>query len=76
MVMFMITALESDDDKASKNTSIFFEAVSINGHEGTVVVKNSLVTIIWAMNDRMFTIRGEMEKDTAVKMAEGFKYID
>jgi hypothetical protein len=52
------------------------ETVSINGHEGTVVVKNSLVTIIWSMNDRMFMIRAQTEKDMAVKMAEGVKYIE
>ena len=38
--------------------------------------KNSLVTIIWAMDDRMFMIQGQIEKDMAVKMAEGVKYID
>lgn len=59
----------------TENASVF-EAVSVNGHEGTLVVKNSLVTIIWAMQDRMFMIRGEIEKDMAVKMAEGVKYID
>lgn len=40
------------------------------------MVKNSLVTIIWAMQDRMFMIRGEIEKDMAIKMAEGVNYID
>ncbi|MDD4566181.1 MAG: DUF4367 domain-containing protein [Eubacteriales bacterium] len=53
-----------------------FEAVSINGHEGALVEKNSLVTIIWAMDDRMFMIQGQIEKDMAVKMAEGVKYLD
>ncbi|TEB15565.1 hypothetical protein Psfp_02060 [Pelotomaculum sp. FP] len=62
-------ALDTEDASA-------FEPVSINGHEGSLIVKNSLVTVIWAMNDRMFMIRGQMEKDTAVKMAEGVKYID
>ena len=59
----------------TENASVF-EKVNINGYQGTVVVKDSLTTIIWAMNDRMFMIRGEMEKDTAIKMAEGVKYID
>ncbi len=59
----------------TENASVF-EAVIINGHEGTLVVKNSMATIIWSMHDRMFIIRGQMEKDTAVKMAEGVKYID
>ena len=39
-------------------------------------MKNSLVTIIWAMNDRMFMIRGQIEKDMAIKMGEGVKYVN
>ncbi|WP_006523780.1 DUF4367 domain-containing protein [Desulfoscipio gibsoniae] len=49
---------------------------NINGHEGTLVVKDSLVTIIWEMNNRMFMIRAQTEKDTAIKVAEGVKYIN
>ena len=59
----------------TENASVI-ETISINGHEGTVVVKNSLVTIIWSMNKRMFMIRAQTEKDMAVKMAEGVKYIE
>jgi len=59
----------------TENASIF-EAVTINGHEGTLVVKNSLVTINWAMDDRMFMIQGQIEKEMAVKTAEGVKYLD
>ncbi|MCB8818102.1 DUF4367 domain-containing protein [Desulfosporosinus shakirovi] len=53
-----------------------FETVSINGHKGTLAVKNSLVTIIWEMNNGMFMIRAQTSKDTAMKMAEGVKYVD
>lgn len=59
----------------TENASVF-EEVSINEHEGALVVKNSLVTVIWAMEERMFMIRGEIGKDTVVKMAEGVKYLD
>ncbi len=59
----------------TENASVF-ETVKINGDEGTLVVKNSLVTIIWEMNGRMFMIRGLTEKDTVVTMAKGVKYID
>ncbi len=75
----LITYMElSEGNKSALDTenASAFEPVSINGHEGTVVVKNSLVTVIWTMSDRIFMIRGQMEKDTAVKMAEGVKYID
>ncbi|WP_347487756.1 DUF4367 domain-containing protein [Desulfoscipio sp. XC116] len=59
----------------TENASIF-ETVDINGHEGTLVVKDSLVTIIWGMNNRMFVIRAQTGKDTAIKVAEGVEYID
>lgn len=59
----------------TENASVF-ESVNINGHEGTVVVKDSLATIIWEANDHMLMIRGQIEKDTVIKMAEGVKYID
>lgn len=75
----LITYLElSEGNKPgldTENASVF-EQVNINGHEGTVVVKNSLVTIIWAMNDRMFMIRGQLDKETVIKMAAEVKYID
>ena len=53
-----------------------FETVSINGQEGTLVVKDSLVTIIWEMNNRMFMIRAQAEKNTAIKVAKGVKYVN
>lgn len=73
----LITYMElSEGNKPALDTenASAFEPVSINGHEGSLIVKNSLVTVIWSMNDRMFIIRGQMEKDIAVKMAEGVKY--
>lgn len=68
----------SEDSKPQLDTenASNMETININGHEGKLIVKDSLVTIIWPMNDHMYIIRGQMEKDTAVKIAEGVKYID
>jgi len=64
------TALDTENASA-------FETVSINGHKGRLVMKDSLITVIWEMNNRMFMIRAQItEKDTVVKMAEGVKYIN
>lgn len=52
------------------------ETVSINGFEGTLVAKGFSVTLIWAMNDSMFIISGQIGKDTAVQIAEGVKYVE
>lgn len=76
----LITYMElSEGNKPALDTenATAFETVSINGHKGRLVVKDSLVTIIWEMNDRMFMIRAQTtDKDAVVKMAEGVKYID
>ncbi len=71
------TELNKDTKPAldTENASIV-KAVSISGYEGTLVVKNSLSTVIWAMNDRIFMIRGEIDEELAIKMAEGVKYTD
>lgn len=50
--------------------------ISINGHEGTLVVKKSMVTIVWEMDNHMFTVQAQTSEDTAVKIAEGVKYVD
>lgn len=60
-----------DTEKAS-----VFKTVIINGHEGKLIVKKSLVTVIWPMDDRIFLIRGQIGEDTAIKMAEGVKFVD
>lgn len=52
------------------------KTININGQEGKLIVKDSLVTVIWPMNDHMYIIRGQIKEETAVKIAEGVKYID
>lgn len=59
----------------TENASVV-KTVSINGHEGTLVVKNSLVTIVWKIDNRMFTVQAPTSEDTAVKIAEGVKYFN
>ena len=51
------------------------ETVDINGHEGALVVKNEWVTVVWAVDERLFRIRVQTDIDTAIKIAEGVRYI-
>lgn len=62
-------ALDTENASVSKT-------VDINGHEGTLVEKNSVVTIIWEMNSRIFMIRAQTNQDVALKISEGVKYIN
>lgn len=52
------------------------KTININGYEGKLIKKDSLVTIIWPINDHMYIIRGQMEEKTAENIAKGVKYID
>ncbi len=60
-----------DTEKAST-----IKTININGHEGKLIVKDSLVSVIWPMNDHMYIIRGQIDEDTMIKIAEGVKFID
>lgn len=53
-----------------------FKTISINGHQGTLIEKNALVTLVWAMNNRMFIVQAQTDVDTAMKIAAGVKYVE
>lgn len=75
LITYMELSESSKPQLDTENASTI-ETISINGHNGKLIVKESLVTVIWPMNDHMHIIRGQMEEGTAVKIAEGVKYID
>ena len=52
-----------------------FETVSINGHKGTLMVKDSMVTIVWEMDSRILMVQTQTSKDTAMKIAKGVIYV-
>lgn len=51
-----------------------FKTISINGQEGTLVEKNSFVTIVWQIDNRLFTVQAPTSEDIAIKIAQGVKY--
>ncbi|MBS3873697.1 MAG: DUF4367 domain-containing protein [Firmicutes bacterium] len=52
-----------------------FEEISMNDQSGTLVVKNNLVTIVWKQEGRLFMIKTQTDIGTAIKVAEGVKFI-
>lgn len=52
-----------------------FETVSINGHKGTLMVKDSMVKIVWQIDSRILMVQTRTGKDTAMKIAEGVIYV-
>ncbi len=52
-----------------------FEAIRINGYEGTLMGKNNMVTIVWEMDALLFMVQVQTDVAVAVRIAEGVKYI-
>jgi len=75
LITYMELSEGSKPQLDTENASTI-KTINVNGHEGKLIVKGSLVTVIWPMNDHMYIIRGQMEEETALKIAEGVKYIN
>lgn len=50
------------------------EKVKINGKDGTLSVKDTIVTVAWIIDEHLFTIQGSLNTDEAVKLAESVKF--
>ncbi len=59
----------------TENASVF-KKISINGKKGTLTEKNSAVTIVWEIEGHIFMVNAWTDQETAVKFAEGVKYIN
>ena len=62
--------LQIDTEKAS-----VLKTVYVNGHKGTLVVKNSLTTVVWEMDSHIFTIQTTESSTVAMKIAQNVKFI-
>ncbi len=53
------------------------ETIKINGRDGTLIMKNNMVTIVWDMDNLMFILQASnCPKDELMKMAEGVQYVE
>jgi len=58
----------------TENASII-KAIEIGGREGTLSVKDSVTSVAWIMDDRLFVIQGQAETNEIIKMAEDVKFL-
>jgi hypothetical protein len=58
----------------TENASLV-EKVKVNDQDGTISIKDSMTSIAWTMDNRLFVFQGDMSRDKAIKMAEGVKFI-
>ncbi|SHI23277.1 protein of unknown function [Sporobacter termitidis DSM 10068] len=51
------------------------ETITINGNKGTVVNKDSIVTVAWIMDNHLFNIQGNISDKEAIKIAESVEFV-
>lgn len=67
---------------ASKNLTVNrenasrIETVDINGASGVLIASEELVTIVWSADERLFLIQAQTDRDTALAVAKGVKYVE
>jgi len=73
---FVFTEYKSSNSIAfdTENASLV-ETVKVNGLDGTLIEKDSTVTIGWAMDNHLIVVQGQISPDEAIKIAENVKYI-
>lgn len=77
VVIFYTEYIEKSSAALDTEEADKLEIVDINGHQGNVVIKNSVVTIIWEMDGRVFSIKSQIEeKDIAIEIARSVKYFE
>lgn len=61
--------VEVDTENASVKT------VLVNGHKGTLAVKNSQTTVVWNMDHHIFVICTEENAEETMKIAQSVKFV-
>lgn len=56
-------------------TAPLVKPISVNGHDGSLVQKDDILSITWEMDNRLFLIYGNISQEELVKIAESVKYI-
>lgn len=59
----------------TENASVL-KSILINGNMGTLIVKDKFVTVVWAMDNRMFTVSGQADEQLILAVAESVKYVE
>lgn len=62
--------VEIDTENASVLKTVF-----VNGHKGTLVVKDSQTTVTWEMNQHIFVVCTEESMEETLKIAQNVKFI-
>ncbi|MPM19024.1 hypothetical protein SDC9_65442 [bioreactor metagenome] len=60
----------------SENASLIKE-IDVSGNSGTLIVKDSVITVVWQMEDQLLMIQSSeaVGEDETIKMAESVEFV-
>ena len=74
VIMYMELSSSNNLALDTENASLM-KTVSINGHDGTLVVKEPMCSVVWEMDNKMFLVQTQESIDETMKIAEGVTYV-
>lgn len=74
-IRYLENSKESMFIAADSEDASLVKTVNINGYYGTLMVKNTTATVAWEMNNKLYTVETNLDKDEAMKIAENVKFI-
>lgn len=51
------------------------KTVSINDNKGTLIVKDTMVTVGWTVDNKMFTVMGQVDENLIMQIAKSVQYV-
>lgn len=69
------TEYESNYNIAIDTENASFEkTVEVNGKDGTITEKDSILTLVWEMDSHLFVIQGDISEAKIIQMASGVQF--
>ena len=51
------------------------QTLTINGNTGTLIIKDNMASVAWIMDNKMFSVIGQVDSELLIKIAESVKYV-
>ena len=66
----------SSDIRLDTENASVAKTITINGNQGMLVIKGGMVTVVWTMNNDMFTVFGKVSEELILQIAESVQFVE
>ncbi|XOQ47352.1 MAG: DUF4367 domain-containing protein [Eubacteriales bacterium] len=65
----------SNDVELDTENASLIKIILVHGHKGTLVIKNSIVSVTWEMDGHIFTVKAKQNEDEVIKIAQNVNFV-